>query len=53
LNANTISAPVAVVRNMAPGILVLPRHREIDWQHLGAFRTMLRRDQILKVSEDE
>jgi NADH-quinone oxidoreductase subunit G len=53
LNASTISAPVAVVRNMASGILVLPRHREIDWQHLGAFRTMLRRDQILKVSEDE
>ena len=53
LNASTISAPVAVVRNMAPGILVLPRHREIDWQHLGAFRITLRKDQILKVSEDE
>jgi NADH-quinone oxidoreductase subunit G len=53
LNAVTISLPVTVVENMAPGILVLPRHPEIDWQHLGAYRIMLNKDQISKKSEDE
>jgi NADH-quinone oxidoreductase subunit G len=53
LNEITIRVSVAVVENMAPGILVLPRHREIDWQHLGAYRIMLSKDQISKTSEDE
>jgi NADH-quinone oxidoreductase subunit G len=52
-DTGTLSVNAAVVEEMAPGILVLPRHRKLAWQQLGASRVLLREDQIRKVSEDE
>lgn len=48
-----IDIHATVVENMAPGILVLPRHHRLDWQHLEARRINLNRDKIYKVEEDE
>ena len=52
-DTGTVSVNAAVVEKMAPGILVLPRHRKLAWQQLGASRVLLREDQIRRVSEDE
>ena len=53
LDAGTIDVHAAVVENMAPGVLVLPRHHRLDWQHLNAWKSTLRKDQICKVEENE
>ena len=50
--AGTIDVHAAVVENMAPGILVLPRHHGIDWQHLKALKITLNKNQILRMNED-
>ncbi|GBC62601.1 NADH dehydrogenase (quinone) subunit G [Desulfonema ishimotonii] len=42
-----VKIPVKVVENMAPGVLILPRHRQVEWQKLGTRK--LRKDQIRKV----
>ncbi|MEJ2658421.1 MAG: NADH-quinone oxidoreductase subunit NuoG, partial [Desulfobacterales bacterium] len=42
-DVGTIEVHAAVVENMAPGIFVLPRHHRLDWQHLKALKTMLKR----------
>ena len=51
-NAGSIEIHAAVVDNMAPGILVLPRHRRLDWQYLEALRITLNKDLIFRVGED-
>jgi anaerobic selenocysteine-containing dehydrogenase len=48
----TIDVHAAVVKNMASGILVLPRHHGIDWQHLKALKITLNKNQILRMNED-
>jgi NADH-quinone oxidoreductase subunit G len=48
----TIDVHAAVVENMASGILVLPRHHGIDWQHLKALKITLNKNQILRMNED-
>jgi NADH-quinone oxidoreductase subunit G len=48
----SIEVHAAVAENMAPGILVLPRHHRLDWQHLKALKTGLKKNQILKTDED-
>jgi len=45
-----LEVPLCVVENMAPGILILPRHHQIAWQTLGAKRSRLGKDQILKIT---
>jgi NADH-quinone oxidoreductase subunit G len=51
-DAGTIDVYGAVVENMAPGILVLPRHHRLDWQHLKALKIGLNKNQLLKTDKD-
>ena len=50
--AGTIDVHAAVVENMASGIIVLPRHHRLDWQHLKALKMTLNKKQILRMNED-
>jgi NADH-quinone oxidoreductase subunit G len=49
-NGEELEVDLCVVDNMAPGILILPRHHKIAWQKLGAERPRLGKDQILKTT---
>jgi NADH-quinone oxidoreductase subunit G len=40
---------VSVSENMAPGVLVLPRHRQLDWQKLQTLPARVSFDQIEKI----
>jgi NADH-quinone oxidoreductase subunit G len=51
-DAGSIDVHAAVVENMASGILVLPRHHRLDWQHLKALKMTLNKKQILVINED-
>ena len=51
-DAGNINVHAAVVENMASGILVLPRHHRLDWQHLKALKMTLNKKQILGINED-
>jgi NADH-quinone oxidoreductase subunit G len=51
-DAGTIDVHAAVVENMAHGILVLPRHRRLDWQHLETLKMTLNKNRILRMNED-
>jgi NADH-quinone oxidoreductase subunit G len=50
-DAGTIEVRAAATGNMAPGILVLPRHHRLDWQHLKALKIGLNKNQIHKTDE--
>ena len=52
LDSGTIDVHAAVVENMAPGILVLPRHHKLDWQYLKALKVTLNKTRILRMNED-
>jgi NADH-quinone oxidoreductase subunit G len=52
-DAGTIDVHAAVVENMANGILVLPRHHRLDWQHLEALNITLNKNQIIRMNEDK
>ena len=52
LDTGTIDVHAAVVENMAPEILVLPRHHRLDWQHLKALKFTLIKNQIFGMNED-
>ncbi|HSQ86093.1 MAG TPA: molybdopterin-dependent oxidoreductase, partial [Desulfobacterales bacterium] len=52
LDTGTIDVHTAVVENMAPGILVLPRHHRLDWQHLKALKVTLNKNRIFGMNED-
>ncbi|MFO7555503.1 MAG: NADH-quinone oxidoreductase subunit NuoG [Desulfobacterales bacterium] len=51
-DAETIQVHASVAENMASGVLVLPRHHRLDWQHLKALKVMLNKNRILKMDED-
>jgi NADH-quinone oxidoreductase subunit G len=51
-DAGVIEVHAALAGNMAQGILVMPRHHRLDWQHLKALKIALNKNQILKTSED-
>jgi NADH-quinone oxidoreductase subunit G len=48
LDKGTIEANLHVVGNMATGILVIPRHKDLDWQKMDTRKKWIRRDQIRK-----
>jgi NADH-quinone oxidoreductase subunit G len=50
--AGTIDVHAAVVENMASGILVLPRHHRLDWQHLETLNITLNKNQIIGMNEE-
>jgi len=51
-DAETIQVHASVAENMASGVLVLPRHHRLDWQHLKSLKVMLNKNRILKMDED-
>jgi NADH-quinone oxidoreductase subunit G len=48
LDAGTLETKVTLSRNMAPGTLVLPRHRILEWQRVNGFSVMLSSNRIKK-----
>ncbi len=51
LDGGTLEANLRIVDNMAAGTLVIPRHKELDWQKMGTGKTWVRRDQIRKLKD--
>ena len=49
LDSGTITANLQVKDDMAAGTLVIPRHKDLDWQVLGAGPTWVSKDRIRKV----
>jgi len=49
LNRGVVEARLQVAANMAAGTLVIPRHKDLDWQKMGTGRTWVRKNQIRKV----
>jgi NADH-quinone oxidoreductase subunit G len=48
LDSGRLEANLRVVDNMAAGMLVIPRHKNLDWQTMDTGKTWVRRDQIRK-----
>jgi NADH-quinone oxidoreductase subunit G len=46
----SLEVNLRVAENMAPGILLVPRHRRLDWQILGAGRVRINKEGIRKVA---
>ena len=51
LDRGTLEANLRVADNMAAGTLVIPRHKNLDWQKMDTGRTWVRRDQIRKLKD--
>jgi NADH-quinone oxidoreductase subunit G len=49
LTGGTIAARLLVADHMAAGTLVMPRHKELDWQKMTAGQTWVRKNQIRKL----
>ena len=49
LDAGTLETTVRLFRNMAPGTLVLPRHRRFPWLKVKGYSAIVPCDQIKKV----
>jgi NADH-quinone oxidoreductase subunit G len=45
----SLEVNLRVAENMASGILLVPRHRRLDWQVMGAGRIMISKNSIRKV----
>jgi len=50
LDSGTLEAHLRVADNMAAGTLIIPRHKNLDWQKMGTGRTLVRKDQIKKIT---
>ncbi len=48
LEGGSLDVELHVVENMAPGVIVLPRHRQLAWQKLKKWPVKLEIDQIRK-----
>jgi NADH-quinone oxidoreductase subunit G len=51
-DSGSLELPIHVADNMAAGILVIPRHRRINWQIFDAGRIAVDKDRIKKVGSD-
>jgi NADH-quinone oxidoreductase subunit G len=49
LDGGTLDANLQIADNMAAGTLVIPRHKALGWQKIGAGQTWIRKDRIRKV----
>jgi hypothetical protein len=49
LGGGPLEVEVIVAENMAPGIMVLPRHRQLPWQKLKELPARVSIDRIKKV----
>jgi len=48
LDGGSLDVELRVVENMAPGVIVMPRHRQLVWQKLKNWPVRLAIDQIRK-----
>jgi NADH-quinone oxidoreductase subunit G len=48
--SGSLEAKLKVVENMAPGVLIVPRHRNLSWQIFAAGMSSISRDQIKKAA---
>ena len=51
LGSGTLEANLRIADNMAAGTLIIPRHKNLDWQKMGTGETWVRRDQIRKLND--
>jgi NADH-quinone oxidoreductase subunit G len=51
LDVGDVEVDVCIEENMAPGVLVLPRHRLLDWQKIKRLPKFVRLEEIEKVSD--
>jgi NADH-quinone oxidoreductase subunit G len=51
LDRGTLEANIRVKDNMAAGTLIIPRHKNLDWQTLDSGKTWVRPDQIRKLKD--
>ncbi len=49
LDSGTIEVKLQAEDDMAAGTLILPRHKELDWQVMGTGRTFVQKGQIRKI----
>jgi NADH-quinone oxidoreductase subunit G len=50
LDSGKLEVNLRTAENMAAGTLVIPRHKDLGWQKIGTGQTLLRKDQIRKVT---
>jgi NADH-quinone oxidoreductase subunit G len=50
LDGSSLEAKVSLAENMAAGVLVLPKHRLLEWQKIRALPKVLKPEDIKKVS---
>ena len=51
LDRGALKANLRIVDNMAAGALIIPRHKNLDWQKMDTGETWVRRDQIRKLKD--
>jgi NADH-quinone oxidoreductase subunit G len=51
LDRGTLKANLRIVDNMAAGALIIPRHKNLDWQKMDTGETWVRPDQIQKLKD--
>ena len=51
LDRGTLKANLRIVDNMAAGALIIPRHKNVDWQKMDTGETWVRPDQIQKLKD--
>ena len=49
LDEGHVEVDVWIEEDMAPGVMVLPRHRLLEWQRIKGFPKFVRFDEIEKV----
>jgi hypothetical protein len=49
LDGGPLEIEVSIAENMAPGIMVLPRHRQLHWQMVKTIPVRINIDRINKV----
>ena len=48
LESGTLEASIHLKENMAAGMLIIPRHKNLGWQKMNSGQTRIRPDQISK-----
>jgi hypothetical protein len=50
--SGSMTARLKVIENMAPGVLIVPRHRKLAWQIFAPGTTGITRDQIKMAAKE-
>jgi NADH-quinone oxidoreductase subunit G len=49
LDGGKLEVKLSISENLAPGVLVLPKHRQLEWRKLKAIPAKVSFDQIEKI----